>query len=230
MLAAHCTVMAWRMLDDRILFSDAEAIVIDKPAGLPVTRPKRGGDCIEDRLEELCMGFARLPMIVHRLDQDTSGCLLLARNPKALKRFNRSFSEGEVTKVYWAVLDGETGGDEGLIDFPLEKKSTRERGWWVEGSPRGKAARTHWKRLKVDGGKTLIEFRPETGRTHQLRVHALEGLGAAIMGDPVYGKGEGPMLLHARSINVPREGKPAIEAEAALPDSFGDWESAGPSR
>jgi tRNA pseudouridine32 synthase / 23S rRNA pseudouridine746 synthase len=219
----HRAVMALRMLEESILFSDGEAIVIDKPAGLPVTRPKRGGDCIEGRLGDLRMGFVRSPMIVHRLDQDTSGCLLLARNPKALKRFNRSFSEGEVTKVYWAVLAGETDGDEGLIDIPLEKKSTAERGWWVEGNPRGKAARTHWKRLKAVGGKTLIEFRPETGRTHQLRVHALEGLGAAIMGDPVYGKGEGPMLLHARAISVPRQGKPAIEAEAPLPDSFGDW-------
>lgn len=214
------------MLSDLILFADGEAIVIDKPAGLPVTRPKRGGDCLEDHLEELCMGFARSPMIVHRLDQDTSGCLLLARNPKALKRFNRSFSVGEVTKVYWAVLDGETDGDEGLIDIPLEKLSTAERGWWVEGSPRGKPARTHWKRINAEGGKTLIEFRPETGRTHQLRVHALEGLGAAIMGDPVYGNGVGPMLLHARSISVPRQGKPAIEAEAELPDSFGGWKSA----
>jgi len=214
------------MLEDRILFSDGEAIVIDKPAGLPVTKPKRGGDCIEDQLGELCMGFARSPMIVHRLDQDTSGCLLLARKPKALKRFNQTFSEGRVSKIYWAVLDGETDGEEGLIDIPLEKLSTAERGWWVEGSPRGKAARTHWKRLKADSGKTLIEFRPETGRTHQLRVHALEGLGAAIMGDPVYGDGEGPMLLHARSISMPRDGKPAVEAEAELPDSFAAWKSA----
>lgn len=214
------------MISDRILFSDGEGIVIDKPAGLPVARPKRGGKCLEDQLEELRMGFARSPMIVHRLDQDTSGCLLLARNPKALKRFNQSFSEGRVSKTYWAVLDGETDGEEGLIDLPLEKLSTAERGWWVEGSARGKAARTHWKRLKTIGGKTLIEFRPETGRTHQLRVHALEGLGAAIMGDPVYGGGEGPMLLHARAISVPREGKPPIEAEAALPDSFGIWNPA----
>lgn len=215
--------MAWRMLDDRILFIDGEAIVIDKPAGLAVARPKRGGDCIEDRLEELRMGFARPPMIVHRLDQDTSGCLLLARNPKALKRFNRSFFEGLISKVYWAVLDGQTVGDEGVIDIPLEKKSTRDRGWWVEGSRRGKPARTLWKRLGAGSGKTLVAFRPETGRTHQLRVHAREGLGAPIMGDPVYGNGKGPMLLHARSIGVPRQGKPTIEAEAAVPDSFVDW-------
>lgn len=211
------------MLTDRILFSDGEAIVIDKPAGLAVTKPKRGGDCVEDRLAELCMGFARSPMIVHRLDQDTSGCLLLARNPKALKRFNRTFSEGKVSKVYWAVLDGEVDGDEGLIDMPLKKQSTEERGWWIEQSQGGKAARTHWRSLKVENGKSFVEFRPETGRTHQLRVHARDGLGAAILGDPVYGDGDGSMMLHARALTVPREPKPAIEATAELPDHFDAW-------
>ncbi|WP_299329383.1 RluA family pseudouridine synthase [Parasphingopyxis sp.] len=214
------------MLADRILFTDAEAIVIDKPAGLPVTKPKRGGDCVEDRLAVLRMGFARDPMIVHRLDRDTSGCLLLARNPRARKRFNRAFEEGAVRKTYWAVLEGEVAGADGMIDLPLAKRSTRERGWWIETDPHGKAARTHWRTLATDGGKTLFEFRPETGRTHQLRVHAREGLGAAIAGDPVYGDGAGPMLLHARALHVPRDGKPPIEAVAPLPDTFGLWDIA----
>lgn len=212
------------MLADRILFYDGEAIVIDKPAGLAVTKPKRGGDCLEDRLAELRMGFARDPMIVHRLDRDTSGCLLLARNPKALKRFNRSFEQGAVRKTYWAVLEGEVAGNDGIIDLPLAKRSTRERGWWMEPDPQGKPARTHWRTLATDAGKTLVEFRPETGRTHQLRVHAREGLGTAIAGDPVYGDGTGPMLLHARALHVPRDGKPAVGAVAPLPDTFGLWD------
>lgn len=214
------------MLAERILFSDAEAIVIDKPAGFAVTKPKRGGDCLEERLSELRMGFARDPMIVHRLDRDTSGCLLLARNPKALKRFNRSFEDGSVRKIYRAVLDGILQDEAGTIDLPLLKRSTRERGWWMEGDPRGKAARTHWETLKVENGKTLVEFRPETGRTHQLRVHAKEALHCPIAGDPVYGSGSGPMLLHARVLHVSRTGKPAIAAEAPLPDHFGIWRQA----
>ncbi|QLC26196.1 RNA pseudouridine synthase [Parasphingopyxis algicola] len=205
-----------------ILFIDGEAIVIDKPAGLPVTRPKRGGDCVEDRLGALRMGFARPPMIVHRLDQDTSGCLLLARNPKALKRFNRAFAEGRVSKTYWAVLDGELEAESGTVDLSLAKRSTRERGWWMAVDRRGKPARTHWSVLKAEGGRTLVEFRPETGRTHQLRVHARDGLGAPIFGDPVYGDGGARMLLHARTLSVPRDGKPDIVAEAPLPDHFAE--------
>ncbi|MGP1283111.1 MAG: RluA family pseudouridine synthase [Parasphingopyxis sp.] len=208
------------MMADSILFIDGEAIVIDKPAGLPVTRPKRGGDSVEDRLGSLRRGFARPPMIVHRLDQDTSGCLLLARNPKALKRFNRIFAEGEVSKTYWAVLDGELGAESGTVDLPLAKRSTRERGWWMVADRRGKPARTHWTTRKVEGGRTLVEFRPETGRTHQLRVHAREGLGVPILGDPVYGDGGPRMLLHARTLSVPRDGKADIVAEAPLPDHF----------
>lgn len=212
------------MLADRILFIDSEAIVIDKPAGLPVTRPRRGGDCVEDRLTELRMNFARAPSIVHRLDQDTSGCLLLARNPKTLKRFNRTFEEGVVRKIYWAVLDAAPDGDDGVIDLPLAKRSTRERGWWITGDAHGKPALTHWRTLAVRNGQALVEFRPETGRTHQLRVHACEGLGISIAGDPIYGTGEGPMLLHARSLSVPRKGKAAIQAEAPLPEPFGLWD------
>ncbi|MBC2776861.1 RluA family pseudouridine synthase [Parasphingopyxis marina] len=214
------------MLIDTILFIDGEAIVIDKPAGLPVTRPKRGGECVEARLRELKQGFARSPMIVHRLDQDTSGCLLLARNPKALKRFNATFAEGGARKTYWAVVDGVPAAEEGMIDLPLAKRSTRERGWWMEGDPKGKSARTAWRVLARKEGSALIEFNPETGRTHQLRVHAREGLGMPIMGDPVYGTADGPMLLHARALVVPRPGKRPVEASAPLPGRFGSWDLA----
>jgi tRNA pseudouridine32 synthase/23S rRNA pseudouridine746 synthase len=216
------------MLIDTILFIDGEAIVIDKPAGLAVTRPKRGGDCVEARLGELKEGFARSPMIVHRLDQDTSGCLLLARNPKALKRFNATFAEGGARKAYWAIIDGVPATEEGMIDLPLAKRSTRERGWWMEGDRKGKSARTAWRVLARKEACALLEFSPETGRTHQLRVHAKEGLGMPIIGDPVYGDGAkdggSAMLLHARSLVVPRSGKPPVEASAPLPERFGSWD------
>ena len=88
------------------------------------------------------------------------------------------------------------------------------------GDPGGKSARTYWKRIANVGGRALIEFAPETGRTHQLRVHALEGLHAPIVGDPVYGRASEPMLLHAWKLTVPREGKPLVEAIAPLPERF----------
>ena len=88
---------------------------------------------------------------------------------------------------------------------------------------KGKPARTRWQALKSDGGRTLVEFRPETGRTHQIRAHARYGLEAPIVGDPVYGGGGEPMLLHAFRLVVPRAPKPAIDVTAPLPERFGEW-------
>ena len=205
-----------------ILFEDGEALVIDKPAGLPLDRPRAGGECLEDHLDELKLGFQRAPAPVHRLDQDTSGCLLLARNPKAHKRFALAFEEGKVEKTYLAILDGVPEADEGLVDLPLGKVSTRETGWRMVGDPKGKPATTAWRKIAVVNGRALVEFRPATGRTHQIRVHAASGIGVSILGDPVYGKGGagGATLLHAARLVVPREGKPAIEANAPLPAQF----------
>ncbi|MGN6376287.1 MAG: RluA family pseudouridine synthase [Sphingomonas sp.] len=210
------------MLNDRILFIDGEAIVLDKPAGLPVDPPRDGSLSLENYLGSLTFGFQRWPQAVHRLDRDTSGCLLLARNPKAHKRFQRAFEAGEVSKRYLAVLDGVPAGEEGMIDLPLAKVSSAARGWRMHGNPAGKPSRTRWRVLAVRDGRALVEFRPETGRTHQIRVHAAEGLGAAVAGDPVYGRADGPMLLHAAALTVPRPPKPDIIAEAPLPASFAE--------
>ena len=205
-----------------ILFEDGEALVIDKPAGLPVDRPRAGGRSLADHLDELRLGFQREPAPVHRLDTDTSGCLLLARNPKALVRFARAFEERLVEKRYLGILAGEVGEDEGTIALSLSKISSAEKGWRMIAAKKGKPAVTHWRRLAVAGGRTLIEFRPETGRTHQIRIHALAGLGVPLAGDPVYGsKSSGPRtMLHAAGLTVPRGEKPAIVAEAPLPADF----------
>jgi tRNA pseudouridine32 synthase / 23S rRNA pseudouridine746 synthase len=209
-------------LANRVLFIDAEAVVIDKPAGLPVDEPKAGGDSVARRIDELKFGFHRPPVTVHRLDRDTSGCLLLARNPKARARLGAVFESGAVEKVYVAVVEGKLQG-EGEIDLPLAKISSREQGWRMVVDEKGKPARTHWKALRERDGRTLVEFRPETGRTHQIRAHATYGLNAPIVGDPVYGTGGEPMLLHALQLVVPREKKPAIDVTAPLPERFGDW-------
>src|SRR4249919_1090536 len=104
------------ILSERILFIDAEAMVIDKPAGLPVDTPRRGGDSVAARLGELKQGFQRPPTPMHRLDQDTSGCLLLARSPKARSILQKAFETRQVEKFYLAVVDGSVGQDEGTID------------------------------------------------------------------------------------------------------------------
>jgi tRNA pseudouridine32 synthase/23S rRNA pseudouridine746 synthase len=211
------------MLDQRILFIDAEAIVIDKPAGLPVDTPRRGGDSVVERLGELKQGFQRPPTPMHRLDQDTSGCLILARSPKARSALQKAFESRQVQKYYLAVIDGVIEQGEGTIDLSLGKKSSAEAGWRMVADPKGDQAITHWRRIEVRDGRTLVEFRPVTGRTHQLRVHAREAFGRGIVGDRVYGVPGGPMLLHASRLVVSREKKAAIDVSAPLPDYFGEW-------
>ena len=211
------------LLSDRILFVDAEAIVIDKPAGLPVDQPRRGGDSIAGRLDELKCGFKRPPTAMHRLDMDTSGCLLFARTPKARAQFQKVFEARRAEKYYLAVIAGEIGEEQGVIDIPLEKRSSAEAGWKMVGDPHGLTATTSWRRIFVRDGSTLVEFRPLTGRTHQIRAHAREAFGRGIVGDRVYGIPGGPMLLHASRLVVPRDGKPAIDVTAPLPNYFGDW-------
>jgi tRNA pseudouridine32 synthase/23S rRNA pseudouridine746 synthase len=208
------------VIQNRVLFIDGEAIVLDKPAGLAVHPGSRTPESLEDHLRHLRFGFQRAPLPVHRLDRDTSGCLLLARNPKAHKKFQRAFEEKQVGKTYLAVLDGVPALEAGTVEIALGKTSTAEEGWRMVPDPRGKPAVTHWRIAAVRDGRAVILFTPETGRTHQIRVHAASGIGLPIAGDPVYGAGKGPMLLHARSLRVERAGKPPIEAIAPLPPTF----------
>jgi tRNA pseudouridine32 synthase/23S rRNA pseudouridine746 synthase len=210
------------MWTDRVLFLDGEALVIDKPAGLPVDAPRDGSLSLENHLLRLRFGFERPPNPVHRLDRDTSGCLLLARNPKAHKRFSRAFEEQKVTKTYLAIVDGVPNAAEGVIDMPLAKVSSKEKGWRMAHDPRGRPSVSRWRVVSKNEGRAAILFMPETGRTHQLRVHAAEGLKLPISGDPVYGSRRGPMLLHALSLRLERGAKPPIEAEAPLPPAFID--------
>lgn len=161
-------------------------------------------------------------MPVHRLDQDTSGCLLLARNPKVLKRFAAAFEMREARKSYLAIVAGEPADDSGMVEMALKKSSTREMGWRIVPDSAGKAARTGWRVLERASGRALLLLTPETGRTHQLRVHCASGLGLPIVGDPVYGRGEPDgMMLHAWRLEVARAGKPPVRAEAPLPARFG---------
>ena len=214
-------------ISDRILFIDAEAIVLDKSAGLPVDAPRRGGESIASRVDELRCGFARPPTPMHRLDTDTSGCLLFARNAKARARFQHAFERRAVEKYYIAVVGAELAETEGVIDAPLGKVSSAEAGWrMVRDDAHGLQATTMWRRLAIRDGATLVQFQPLTGRTHQIRAHAREAFGRGIVGDRVYGIPGGPMLLHASRLVVPREGKPAIDVTAPLPEYFGEWRDA----
>lgn len=205
-----------------ILFEDAEALVIDKPGGLPIETPRKGGPSLGDQLDALKLGFHFPPVPVHRLDTDTSGCLLLARNAKALKRYAKAFEDRVVTKRYLGVLAGVPSAKEGTVELALSKISSEAAGWRMIPARKGKPSITHWRVIAENGGRALVEFRPETGRTHQIRVHAASGIGLPLLGDPVYGikAGAPRTMLHAANLEVPRGGKPPIIAFAPLPPEF----------
>ena len=150
---------------------------------------------------------------------------MLARNPKAHKRFAAAFEAGTVAKRYVAVVDGVPEAKSGTIDLALKKISSPTQGWRMIPAKAGKSALTEWRKVAEKDGRALIAFTPRTGRTHQIRAHALHGLGFGIVGDPVYGSGNGgagsgPMLLHSRFLSIPRGDKPPAEAIAPLPETF----------
>lgn len=195
----------------RVLYRDALMLVIDKPAGLAVHPGPRGGPALEDHFDALRFGLPRPPHLAHRLDRDTSGCLVLGRHKKALAQLGSLFADGKVEKIYWAVVTGMPPTESGTIDLALTKRSTRERGWWMEPDPKGQLAVTDYRVLgsgAVDEVKLAwLELRPRTGRTHQIRVH-LEALGCPVLGDPVYGPRDPRtklrrLHLHSRAISVP---------------------------
>src|SRR5690242_20944449 len=115
----------------RLLYRDGLMLVVDKPAGLPVHRGPKGGNALEDYFDALRFGLPRRPALAHRLDRDTSGCLVLGRHRQALARLGRLFASGRVEKVYWAVVRGAPPEPEGRIEAPLRKRNEL-RGWWME--------------------------------------------------------------------------------------------------
>ena len=209
-------------------------LVIDKPAGLPVHPGPKGGETLHDHLDALRFGLPRRPEVVHRLDRDTSGCLVLGRHAKALARLGDLFRRNGVDKVYWAAVEGGPVEDAGRIDLPLAPRSP-DRGWRMRVDPEGQPALTRWRvlgrsiadeRRRAEAGATAplawLELRPVTGRTHQLRVHCA-AQGWPILGDPVYGNAPrfgGPRLhLHARAVTLPLyPKKPPITVEAPAPE------------
>ena len=128
----------------RLLYRDGLMLVIDKPAGFAVHRGPKGGESLEDHFGALRFGLPRAPALAHRLDRDTSGCLVLGRHRKALAELGRLFKAGRVGKTYWAVAEGGPGEDEGRIDLPLGRKD-ESRGWWMKPDPKGQPSATTWK-------------------------------------------------------------------------------------
>jgi tRNA pseudouridine32 synthase / 23S rRNA pseudouridine746 synthase len=130
----------------RLLYRDGLMLVIDKPAGLAVHRGPNGGESLEDHFDALRFGLPRAPALAHRLDRDTSGCLVLGRHRKALAQLGKLFKNGAIDKTYWAVVEGVPDADEGEIALPLGRLDVT-RGWWMKHDPKGQPAVTRWKVL-----------------------------------------------------------------------------------
>lgn len=205
-----------------ILLDAAGWFVIDKPAGLAVHPGPRTPESLEQMLP-LYAPSRPVPQPVHRLDRDTSGCLLIARRASMLRALSREFASGEVKKLYWALVSNAPSEDRGEVDAPLEKRSSRTGGWRMYVSGEGKPARTQWEVLERRDGVALVAFRPLTGRTHQIRVHAtLLAKGASVVGDPIYGVAdERGMMLHSRALEfrAPNTNE-IVRAEAPCPARF----------
>ncbi len=207
----------------RVLHRDGMILIIDKPAGIPVHEGFGGGANLEQSFVHLTYGLPRPPSLAHRLDRDTSGCLVLGRHTKALRQVGDLFVKGDVRKTYWALVSGRPKQDEGRIKAALNKVG-QGPGWKMKVDPNGQSAITDYKvRGSVetpDGIRSWIECHPHTGRTHQIRVHCLE-LGCPVVGDRVYGppNPKEPLLLHARAVVLPLYPKrDPIRAVAPVPE------------
>ncbi len=212
--------MTQEELHARLLFRDGLMLVIDKPPGIPVHKGPKGGENFEAYVSELRFGLPRNPALAHRLDKDTSGCLVLGRHHKALEKLGLLFKQGNIRKTYWAVVEGHPPEPEGLIDLPLARLD-QDRGWWMKVDPAGLRSQTRWTVLERMESYSFLALEPLTGRTHQLRVHCASQ-GWPILGDPIYGTGtkSAAMLhLHARGVIIPLyKNKEPIEVTAPLPE------------
>lgn len=210
------------MLLRRVLHKDGRVIVLDKPPGIAVHKGAGYGDNLEAHFDQLRFGEAENPGLAHRLDKDTSGCLVLGRDKASLAELGKLFSQGRVDKVYWAIAAGDIAGASGSIDAPLMRRSADKRSWWMKADPAGDPSLTHWRVLGRADGLTWLELRPETGRTHQLRVHCAH-IGHPIAGDAVYGGDRARsaarhLHLHARAIGLPQPGAAALAVTAPPPE------------
>ena len=182
-----------------ILFQNRDYVVVDKPAGLPVHGGPRTDSSVEDYFPQVSRRRDG-PWLAHRLDADTAGCLVIALRRAALHSAQAEFAAGRAHKIYWAIVEGAPPSPTGSTDARL-KKLTGRSGWRMSVASDGESASTRWRTLGRAGGISWLELTPLTGRTHQIRVHCAS-LGCPLLGDPVYGNGDGRLQLLARSIRL----------------------------
>ncbi len=218
-------------IQSMVIHRDDHVIVLNKPPGLAVQGGSGTEKHIDGMLDALRFGFEPRPRLVHRLDKDTSGLLLIARTGQAAKRLAESFRDRETEKLYWAIVVGVPSKKEGAINLPLAKRpGAFDRELMQVDEENGQKALTHFREIDRAGHRAaLLALWPRTGRTHQLRVHCA-AIGCPILGDRKYG-GEEALLaavadsrrlhLHARRLSLPHpSGKGELKAQAEPPPHF----------
>ena len=218
------------LVQGMVIHKDADAFVLNKPPGLAT----QGGTKTHHHLDRLLDGLAdeggQRPKLVHRLDKDTSGALLVARSARAAGHFAKAFSGRTARKVYWALVVGVPSVEEGLIDAPLAKQPGTGGEKMHVDEEGGLAARTRFRLIDRAGNRAAwVELQPLTGRTHQLRAH-MAAIGHPIVGDAKYGGAEAfltggvsrKLHLHARRLRIDSPGGAPIDATAELPGHFAE--------
>jgi 23S rRNA pseudouridine955/2504/2580 synthase len=218
-----------QLVRDMVIYEDANAFVLNKPPGLAT----QGGTKTTQHLDRLLDGLAGeglRPKLVHRLDKDTSGALLVARSARAAGLFAKSFSGRTARKVYWALVVGVPDSAEGEIDAPLAKQPGTGGEKMHIDEEHGLPAKTRWRTIDRAGNSTAwVELQPLTGRTHQLRAH-MAAIGHPIVGDAKYGGPEAfltggisrKLHLHARRIRIDAPDGGKIDVTAELPSHFAE--------
>ena len=208
-----------------VLYEDEEVLILNKPAGLAVQGGTKTTHHVDKLLSAWGEGLER-PRLVHRLDRDTSGVLVLGKTPAAAAKLSGSFARRKAQKTYWALVVGTPHPQEGIIDIPLAKKGINDREMIVPvdaKDPKGETAETEFVTISRAGPRvSWLALRPHTGRTHQLRAHML-AIGHPILGDPKYGDDKSAQLsgglqlqLHARRLVLPHPSVGMIAIEAPL--------------
>jgi 23S rRNA pseudouridine955/2504/2580 synthase len=220
------------LTDDQIAFAqslvihrDGAAIVIDKPPGLATQGGTKTDAHVDGLLDALQFDADGRPKLVHRLDKNTSGVLLLARSARAATHFSKAFSSRTARKVYWALVMGVPSIEDGMIELPIAKQPGSGGEKMHVDEKEGLAARTRYRVIEIAGNRAAwLELQPFTGRTHQLRVH-LAAIGHPIVGDGKYGGRDAfltggisrKMHLHARRLRVDHPDGGKIDITAPLP-------------
>jgi len=218
------------LVRDMVIYEDRNAFVLAKPPGLAT----QGGTKTTHHLDRLLDGLAdesgARPKLVHRLDKDTSGALLVARTARAAGHFAKAFAGRTARKVYWALVVGVPSADEGMIDAPLAKQPGTGGEKMHIDEESGLPAKTRWRLIDRAGNRAAwLELQPLTGRTHQLRAH-MAAIGHPIVGDAKYGGPEAfltggisrKLHLHARRLRIDSPDGGSIDVTAELPTHFGE--------